>query len=190
MRVDRAAHRGLLSRILREKRAQKTIARAKARATINAKSRNRDQPKRRCPPRPCPLLPPPGPAPGTGRGFIGRRPSRCIFLRASLRALRIASAFSRAFFSDGFRNGRGASSRGKCPRAASSSSAPSGLGRRCCRERVLARLLLRCCSDGFKAKAPKSGALSRAALAEKPLRVHSSCASPLPYGHFLCGSRA
>jgi hypothetical protein len=31
-----------------------------------------------------------------------RRPSRCAFLRASLRARRMASAFSRAFFSDGF----------------------------------------------------------------------------------------
>ena len=41
-------------------------------------------------------------APGTTRGFIGSRPSRCIFLRASLRARRIASAFSRAFFSEGF----------------------------------------------------------------------------------------
>jgi hypothetical protein len=40
-------------------------------------------------------------APGT-RGFIGSRPSRCIFLRASLRARRIASAFSRGFFSEGF----------------------------------------------------------------------------------------
>src|ERR1700730_14658946 len=29
--------------------------------------------------------------PGTTRGFIGSRPSRCIFLRASLRARRIAS---------------------------------------------------------------------------------------------------
>ena len=45
--------------------------------------------------------PPPGP-PATTRGFIGSRPSRCIFLRASLRARRIASAFSRAFFSEGF----------------------------------------------------------------------------------------
>jgi hypothetical protein len=41
-------------------------------------------------------------APGTTRGFIGSRPSRCIFLRASLRARRIASAFSRVFFSGGF----------------------------------------------------------------------------------------
>jgi hypothetical protein len=32
-------------------------------------------------------------------GFIGSRPSRCSFLRASLRARRTASAFSRAFFS-------------------------------------------------------------------------------------------
>ena len=67
------------------------------------------QPKRRPPPPPPkppppPLLrPAPGPpAPGTTRGFIGSRPSRCIFLRASLRARRIASAFSRAFFSEGF----------------------------------------------------------------------------------------
>jgi hypothetical protein len=47
----------------------------------------------------------PGPAPGppgVGRGFIGSRPSRCMRLRASLRARRIASAFSRAFFSEGF----------------------------------------------------------------------------------------
>ena len=35
-------------------------------------------------------------------GFIGSRPSRCSFLRASLRARRTASAFSRAFFSEGF----------------------------------------------------------------------------------------
>ena len=35
-------------------------------------------------------------------GFIGSRPSRCIFLRASLRARRTASAFSRARFSEGF----------------------------------------------------------------------------------------
>src|SRR5580704_8369146 len=41
--------------------------------------------------------PRPGPpaAPGTTRGFIGSRPSRCNFLRASLRARRMASAFSR-----------------------------------------------------------------------------------------------
>ena len=44
----------------------------------------------------------PGPAPNTGFGFIGNRPSRCNFLRASLRARRTASAFSRAFFSEGF----------------------------------------------------------------------------------------
>ena len=41
-------------------------------------------------------------APGTGFGFIGSRPSRCNFLRASLRARRTASAFSRARFSEGF----------------------------------------------------------------------------------------
>jgi len=41
-------------------------------------------------------------APGTGRGFIGNRPSRCSFLRASLRARRIASAFSRTLRSEGF----------------------------------------------------------------------------------------
>jgi hypothetical protein len=35
-------------------------------------------------------------------GGSQRRPSRCAFLRASLRARRMASAFSRAFFSDGF----------------------------------------------------------------------------------------
>ena len=39
---------------------------------------------------------------GTGFGFIGNNPSRCNFLRASLRARRTASAFSRARFSDGF----------------------------------------------------------------------------------------
>jgi hypothetical protein len=41
-------------------------------------------------------------APGTGFGFIGSRPSRCNFFRASLRARRTASAFSRALFSEGF----------------------------------------------------------------------------------------
>ena len=41
-------------------------------------------------------------APMITRGFIGNRPSRCNFLRASLRARRTASAFSRAFFSEGF----------------------------------------------------------------------------------------
>ena len=49
---------------------------------------------------------PPGPAPGppgpVGLGFIGNNPSLCNFLRASLRARRIASAFSRAFRSEGF----------------------------------------------------------------------------------------
>ena len=56
------------------------------------------------PPRPPPPAPrsAPGPAPNTGFGFIGSRPSRCSFLRASLRARRTASAFSRAFFSEGF----------------------------------------------------------------------------------------
>ena len=44
----------------------------------------------------------PGPAPGIVRGFIGNRPSRCNFLRASLRARRTASAFSRTLFSEGF----------------------------------------------------------------------------------------
>ena len=41
-------------------------------------------------------------APITGFGLPGSRPSRCISLRASLRARRIASARSRAFFSEGF----------------------------------------------------------------------------------------
>jgi hypothetical protein len=41
-------------------------------------------------------------APGITRGFIGSRPSRCNFLRASLRARRMASAFSRTLFSEGF----------------------------------------------------------------------------------------
>ena len=55
------------------------------------------------PPRPPPgPRSPPGPAPNTGFGFIGNSPSRCNFLRASLRARRTASAFSRAFFSEGF----------------------------------------------------------------------------------------
>src|SRR6516164_5856715 len=40
--------------------------------------------------------------PWTTRGFIGSRPSRCNFLRASLRARRTASAFSRTLFSEGF----------------------------------------------------------------------------------------
>ena len=42
------------------------------------------------------------PGPVVGFGFIGNRPSRCNRLRASLRARRIASAFSRAFRSEGF----------------------------------------------------------------------------------------
>jgi hypothetical protein len=42
-----------------------------------------------------------GPAP-VARGFIGSSPSRCNFLRASLRARRTASARSRTLFSDGF----------------------------------------------------------------------------------------
>jgi hypothetical protein len=37
-----------------------------------------------------------------GFGFDGNKPSRCIFFLMSLRARRTASAFSRAFFSDGF----------------------------------------------------------------------------------------
>ena len=41
-------------------------------------------------------------APRITRGFIGSRPSRCNFLRASLRARRMASALSRTLFSDGF----------------------------------------------------------------------------------------
>ena len=44
---------------------------------------------------------PPGPR-VTGLGLPGNRPSRWARLRASLRARRIASARSRAFFSDGF----------------------------------------------------------------------------------------
>ena len=44
----------------------------------------------------------PAPAAATGRGFEGSRPSRCMRLRISLRARRTASAFSRAFFSEGF----------------------------------------------------------------------------------------
>src|SRR5690606_16082365 len=40
----------------------------------------------------------------SGAFFLGAgiRPSRCAFLRASLRARRTASAFSLAFFSEGF----------------------------------------------------------------------------------------
>jgi hypothetical protein len=41
-------------------------------------------------------------APRTGRGFIGNKPSRCNFLRASLRARRMASAFSLTLLSEGF----------------------------------------------------------------------------------------
>ncbi len=63
--------------------------------------------------------PPRSPRTADHLGFIGIRPSRCVRLRASLRARRTASASSRAFFFEGFRSGRGASSRGKCPRAAS-----------------------------------------------------------------------
>ena len=48
----------------------------------------------RCGPRAGPPLPE---IPRTIRGFIGSRPSRCIFFRASFRARRIASAFSRIF---------------------------------------------------------------------------------------------
>jgi hypothetical protein len=61
-------------------------------------------PRGPAPPRPPPGPPrsAPGPAPNTGFGFIGSRPSLCSFLRASLRARRTASAFSRAFFSEGF----------------------------------------------------------------------------------------
>src|ERR1700687_5989885 len=61
-------------------------------------------PRGPAPPRPPPGPPrsAPGPAPNTDFGFIGSRPSRCSFLRASLRARRTASAFSRAFFSEGF----------------------------------------------------------------------------------------
>src|SRR3977135_3557644 len=62
-------------------------------------------PRGPAPGQPRPPAPPrsaPGPAPNTGFGFIGSRPSRCSFLRASLRARRTASAFSRAFFSEGF----------------------------------------------------------------------------------------
>src|ERR1700704_5924750 len=39
-------------------------------------------------------------APGITRGFIGNSPSRCSFLRASLRARRTASAFCRTRFSE------------------------------------------------------------------------------------------
>src|SRR5262249_62207589 len=42
------------------------------------------------------------PVPWTTRGFTGSKPSRCNFLRASLRARRTASAFSRTLFSEGF----------------------------------------------------------------------------------------
>jgi len=46
---------------------------------------------------------PRGPRVGISTFFgIGSRPSRCSFLRCSLRARRTASAFSRAFFSEGF----------------------------------------------------------------------------------------
>jgi hypothetical protein len=46
--------------------------------------------------------PRPGAPAGIVRGFIGNRPSRCNFLRASLRARRMASAFSRTLLSEGF----------------------------------------------------------------------------------------
>jgi hypothetical protein len=42
------------------------------------------------------------PARSSGFGLPGKRPSRCARLRASLRARRMASAFSRAFFSEVF----------------------------------------------------------------------------------------
>jgi len=42
------------------------------------------------------------PAAGLGFALTANRPSRCMRLRASLRARRIASAFSRALRSDGF----------------------------------------------------------------------------------------
>src|SRR5882724_671964 len=81
---------------------------AKARVIGFKSSKSADQRDPRSPepgpPRPPPGPPrsAPGPAPNTGFGFIGNRPSRCNFLRASLRARRTASAFSRAFFSEGF----------------------------------------------------------------------------------------
>ena len=50
-------------------------------------------------------------APETTRGLIGSRPSRCIFLRASLRARRIASACSRVFFQRVSRSCRGSRAR-------------------------------------------------------------------------------
>src|SRR5258707_1545866 len=70
----------------------------------NLKKIDQRDPRGPAPPRPPPGPPrsAPGPAPNTGFGFIGSRPSRCSFLRASLRARRTASAFSRAFFSHGF----------------------------------------------------------------------------------------
>jgi hypothetical protein len=45
---------------------------------------------------------PPLPTPGTTLGFMGSKPSCCNFLRASLRARRMASAFSRTLLSEGF----------------------------------------------------------------------------------------
>src|SRR6516225_1909592 len=79
------------------------------------------------------------PVPWTTRGFIGSRPSRCNFLRASLRARRTASAFSGPSFPKVSRNACGASSRGRRLRVASSSSTPSGLGQRCCHGQKPAR---------------------------------------------------
>src|SRR5579862_7845933 len=85
--------------------AKKDAAAVSPRASVAfaVKSGFRLQPKRGA--RGGPDLPapgPPGPPGPVGFGFIGRSPSRCNFLRASLRARRIASAFSLAFFSDGF----------------------------------------------------------------------------------------
>jgi predicted MFS family arabinose efflux permease len=65
-----------------------------------------------------------------------RSPSRCAFLRASLRARRIASARSRAFFSDGFSKCCRASFRETRLRAAASSSAREAPDRHCCREHL------------------------------------------------------
>jgi hypothetical protein len=56
----------------------------------------------RAPDAPAPIRPPGPPVRSIGFGLPGSSPSRWARLRASLRARRMASAFSRAFFSEGF----------------------------------------------------------------------------------------
>jgi hypothetical protein len=72
----------------------------------------------------------PLPRPDITRGFIGSSPSRCSFLRASLRRAELLLTSRGLSSRMAFRNACGALSRGKGSRAASSSSIPSGLSSR------------------------------------------------------------